>query len=272
MGPMPAPVRIGLIGFGGSGRVIGTGILAGDAGSATLTGVLVRDLARHGGEPILHGVPVVDTLEALLATGPDLVVDTGGHAALRAYGATILRSGRTLVTISVGALADDALLAELEAAAAQSGARMLIPSGAIGGLDALAAAALAGLDQVTHTVRKPPASLLPADEAAAVVASGSPRLLYEGGAREATRRFPENVNVVAAVSLAGIGLDRTQARVIADPGVTHNTHEIEASGAFGRLSITIANVPGPNPKTGRIVGPSVLRTLQRLTSRVVVGA
>lgn len=272
MGPTPALLRIALIGFGGSGRVIGAGILAGDAGAAVLTGVLVRDRARHAGDSILLGVAVVDTLEGLLATGPDVVVDTGGHAALRAYGAAILRSGRTLVTISVGALADDAFLVELEAAAAESGARILIPSGAIGGLDALGAAALAGLDQVTHTVRKPPGSVLPADEAAAVVSTGAPRLLYEGDAREATRRFPENVNVVAAVSLAGIGLDRTQARVIADPRVTHNTHEVEASGAFGHLSILIANVPGPNPKTGRIVGPSVLRTLRRLTDRVVVGA
>ena len=268
----PRPQRIGLIGFGGSGRVIGVGILAGAAGPATLTGVLIRDRARYVSDPALESVTVVDSLEALLATDPEVVVDAGGHETLRAYGATVLRTGRSLVSINVGALADEEVLAELSAAAEASGARVLVPSGAIAGLDGLQAASLAGLDSVTHTVRKPPQALLSTEEADAVVASGRPRVLYEGAAREAVRRFPANVNVVAAVSLAGLGLDRTHARVIADPSVTHNTHEIEATGAFGRLSITIQNVPGPNPKTGLIVGPSVLRTLQRLTARVVLGA
>jgi aspartate dehydrogenase len=216
-------------------------------------------------------VPVVGDIAALLATDPSVVVETGGHAALRAFGEAVLRSGRDLLTISVGALADDGLFDALGDAAAATGARLLVPSGAIAGLDMLNAARLAGLESVRHTVRKPPAALLPPDEAAAVVASGQPRELYEGVAREAARRFPENVNVVAAVSLSGIGMDRTIARVVADPTITHNTHEVEAEGAFGTLRLEVRNVPGPNPKTGRIVAPSVIRALQRLRATVVLG-
>ena len=263
-----AVLRIGLIGFGSIGKPVARAVLDGSVGAAVLTGIL---RARPGEPGTPAGVPVVAGIQELLATNPDVVVETGGHAALRAWGEAVLRSGCDLMTISVGALADDALLVALEAAGAAAGSRLLIPSGAIAGLDMLNAARLAGLEHVRHTVRKPPAALLPADEAAAVTASGQPRQLYEGIAREAARRFPENVNVVAAVSLSGIGLDRTIARVVADPTITHNTHEVEASGAFGTVRIEVRNVPGPNPKTGLIVAPSVIRALQRLRATVVLG-
>lgn len=263
------PLRVALVGFGSVGRPVSRAILDGEVGPAVLTGIL-RVNPAAGGTPA--GVPVVATVDALLATSPDVVVETGGHAALRACGEAVLRSGRDLMTISVGALADDALLLALTRAAEASGARLLVPSGAIAGLDMLGSARLAGLRRVRHTVRKPPAALLPPDEAAEVVASGQPRELYEGVAREAARRFPENVNVVAAVSLAGIGMDRTIARVVADPTVTHNTHEVEAEGDFGTVRIEVRNVPGPNPKTGRIVAPSVIRALQRLRANVLLGS
>jgi aspartate dehydrogenase len=264
------PLRVGLIGYGSIGRPVALAIAGGQVGSAVLTGVLRAHPAAQPAPP--DGVPAVTGLDELLATGPDIVVETGGHAALRDYGLGVLQAGCDLLTISVGALADEALLESLERAARATGRRVLIPSGAIAGLDMLNAARLAGLESVTHTVRKPPAALLPAGEAAAVVASGQARVLYEGIAREAVRRFPENVNVVAAVSLSGIGLDRTIARVVADPSVTHNTHEVDASGTFGTLHIEVRNVPGPNPKTGLIVAPSVIRALQRLSAAIVLGA
>jgi aspartate dehydrogenase len=264
------PLRVALIGFGSIGRPVARAIVAGEVGSAVLTGVL---RARPGAQPAPpDGVPVVADLAALLATRPDIVVETGGHAAVREHGLSVLAGGCDLLTVSVGALADEALLASLEAAARAAGRRVLVPSGAIAGLDMLNAARLAGLESVTHTVRKPPGALLPAGEAADVVASGRPRVLYEGPAREAVRRFPENVNVVAAVSLSGIGFDRTIARVIADPSLTHNTHEVDAEGTFGTLHLEVRNVPGPNPKTGLIVAPSVIRALQRLSAAIVLGA
>jgi aspartate dehydrogenase len=195
-----------------------------------------------------------------------------GHAALAEHGEAILRAGCTLVTISAGALGDEELAQRLARAAADGGGRIILPSGAIGALDALESAATLGIDRVTHTVRKPPASLLPEAEAAAVVAAGRPRELYRGPAREATRRFPQNVNVVAMVSLAGIGLDRTEAVVVADPAVRHNTHEVDASGPFGTIELRIRNVPSPeNPRTGLIVAGSIVRTLRRLQAATIIG-
>ncbi len=190
---------------------------------------------------------------------------------MREHVEPILRAGVEVLGISIGALSDPALLDALCEAARVGGTRLRVVSGAIAGLDAISSAAVIGLDEVTHTVRKPPAALLPPEEARAVVAGGEPRELYLGPAREAARRFPENVNVAAAVSLAGIGLDRTQVRVIADPGVARNTHEVSVRGAFGTLEIRIQNIPSENPRTGRIVAPSLARGLRAYTEQIVVG-
>jgi aspartate dehydrogenase len=96
-------------------------------------------------------------------------------------------------------------------------------------------------------------------------------LLYEGPARAGVALFPQNVNVAAALALAGVGLDATAMRVYADPTVTHNTHEVRARGAFGQVSLTLQNVPSENPKTGRIVAMSVLKALRNRVAPLVVG-
>ena len=173
--------------------------------------------------------------------------------------------------ISVAAFADAAFQQRVERAAHDYGRRLYLATGAIAGLDAIAAAAVGGLDSVTHSVRKPPRGLLPASEAAEVERSGAALELYSGPAREAAIRFPENVNVAAAVSLAGLGLDRTTVRVVADPAVSRNTHEVEARGAFGELRVLLQNVPSENPKTGRLTAMSMIKVLRNLTAPVVVG-
>jgi aspartate dehydrogenase len=206
-----------------------------------------------------------------LATRLDLVVEVAGHDALKAYAEDILRQGHDLLLISVGALADPHFEERLHRAAHDYGQRVYLATGAIAGLDAIAAGAVGGLEAVTHTVRKPPAGLLPPDEIAQAEASGEPRLLYEGPAREAALRFPENVNVAAAISLAGLGLDRTLVRIVADPTVLRNTHEIEARGEFGELRIVLQNIPTENPKTGRLTAMSMIKALRNLTAEVVVG-
>jgi aspartate dehydrogenase len=243
------------------------------AGPATLVAVVVRRPERHASAAVELGIPFLSDTSALIDLRPDVVLESGGHDAFRQHVPALLAAGIDVISISVGALADPALLAEVERAATSGGARLRIPSGAIAALDAISAASVSGLDRVVHTVRKPPATLLPADEAQAVEESGQPRVLYDGPARAATQLFPANVNVVAAVSLAGIGLDRTEARVIADPAVRHNTHELEVSGDFGRLTVKMENIPSDeNPKTGRIVPASLVRALRALSEHVVVGA
>jgi aspartate dehydrogenase len=266
------PLRVGLIGFGAIGRRLAEAITAGQAGRCELGMVLVRRPERIEQDVVARlGCTVTGDAADFLATRLDLVVEVAGHDALKAYAEDILRQGHDLLLISVGALADPHFELRLQRAAHDYGRRVYLATGAIAGLDAIAAAAVGGLEAVTHCVRKPPAGLLPPEEIARVQATGEPRVLYEGPAREAAIRFPENVNVAAAISLAGLGLDRTLVRVIADPTVARNTHEIEARGEFGELRIVLQNVPTENPKTGRLTAMSIIKALRNLTADVVVG-
>lgn len=267
-------LRVGVIGFGTIARDVAAGIEAGQAGDLALTAILARDRARVQGAPRVAVVTV--RVEAFLAEPFDVAVELAGQPSVAQYGEAILAAGRDLMVVSVGALADDALLGRLVEAARRAGRRVLVPSGAIGGLDMLAAGAAGGLDSVTLTTRKPPAALLTPHqseaERAALLAATEPTTLYEGSAREAVRLFPQNVNVAAAVSLAGIGFDRTQVRVVADPAVTRNTHEVQARGAFGEFRVQVQNAPSPaNPKTGVVTAMSVLKALRNLNETVVVG-
>jgi aspartate dehydrogenase len=262
-------MRVGLIGFGAIGRRVAELIGAGSIKNAEICAVLVRDPTRHEGV----SRPLVGSLEELFAASPDVVVEVAGHEALASYGEQVLRRGLTLVTTSAGVLADDAFRSRLIQVAVESGGRLVLPSGAIAGLDGIESAISTGLERVRHVVRKPPNALFDDPERVReVMAAGVPVTLFEGPAAEAVRLFPQNVNVVAMVSLAGLGFDRTTALVIADPAVTHNTHEVTAEGVFGRVSVKVENVPSPeNPKTGLIVAGSVVRALRRLSDAVNVG-
>ena len=266
------PLRVGLIGYGSIGRRLGQAIVAGEAGRCELAGVLVRNPDKVA-DDVSSRPPclVTDDAADFLATAMDMVVEVAGHDALKAYAEDVLRQGKDLLVISVGAFADPAFQLRVERTAHDYNRRLYIATGAIAGLDAIAAAAVGGLESVTHSVRKPPRGLLPPEEAAEVEGSGEPRELYRGPAREAAVRFPENVNVAAAVSLAGLGLDRTTVRVVADPGVVRNTHEIEAWGEFGELRVLLQNIPSENPKTGRLTAMSIIKALRNLTAPVVVG-
>jgi aspartate dehydrogenase len=265
-------VRVGLIGYGAIGRRLAESIAAGEAGHCELKAILVRRPERIEREVVERlGCRVTGDAADFLATSMDLVVEVAGHDALKAYGEDILRQGKDLLLISIGALADQAFEERLHRAAHDFGRRVYLATGAIAALDAISAAAVGRLDAVTHLVRKPPAGLLPPDEAARVQAKGEPCVLYEGTAREAAIRFPENVNVAAAIALAGLGLDRSMVRVVADPTVMRNTHEIEARGEFGELRVVLQNIPTENPKTGRLTAMSMIKALRNLTAPVVVG-
>lgn len=260
------PLRVGLIGLGTIGGSVVRLAAQHAPDQIVFIGALVNDDARER-EPGLP--PISASAEALLAVAPDVVVEAGGHDALALHGPAILRAGCELVMVSVGALARPEVYDAIIAAAEAGGSRAIVASGAIGALDAISAAALGGLDRVTHTTRKPPHTLLTPDEA---VALHEAREVFRGSAREGALRFPESINVAAAVALAGIGLDRTEVCVIADPAATRNQHEIVAEGGFGRLRFAIENIPSEsNPKTGRLVALSIVRTLIRRRATLVVG-
>jgi aspartate dehydrogenase len=260
------PLRVGLIGLGAIGRSVVQLVGERAAGEITIVGALVRDPGRRR---VAGGPPIVPSLATLLDEGPEVIVEAGGHAALAAHGPGVLRAGRDLLMVSVGALAMPETYEALLCAAREGGGRAIVASGAIGALDAISSAALGGLERVTHTTRKPPATLLPADEAAELTEA---REVFRGNAREGALRFPESINVAAAVSLAGLGLDRTEVRVLADPAVTRNHHEVVAEGPFGILRFEIANIPSEaNPKTGRLVALSIVQALLRRRAALVVG-
>ena len=202
----------------------------------------------------------------------DLMIDCAGHSALIAYGADILLRGLDLITVSVGALADQQLYDHLKSAALQSNAKMHIASGAIGALDCLQSARVGRLDSVTYVGRKPPNGWRgsPAEQVLDLDAlTGGAKMHFQGTARAAALAYPKNANVAAAVALAGIGFDDTQVQLIADADVTENIHEIEAAGEFGSFRFQISGQSLPdNPRSSALAAMSVLSKVEQISQPI----
>jgi len=270
-------VRVAIIGGGSIARLFLEHVRRGDLGRARVVALVGRG-ERSRGKQLAKAfrVPFVSGVKALLAAKPDVVVEAAAHDAVREFAEPVLRKGIALIVLSAGALCDDVLRRKLERAAEKSGALLSVPSGGIGGLDALKAACVAGVDEVTITVTKPPAAWknIPYVEALGVKLDGlrEARVLFEGPAREGVPHFPANVNIAAVLSMAGIGFDGTRLKVVADPGLKHNTHYIEVKGRTGNISIKLENVPAPdNPKTAWLACYSALAALKAVGSRVRYG-
>ena len=175
---------------------------------------------------------------------------------------------------SIGALVEDGLRIRLEAAAEANGRRLVIASAGIGALDILAGASVGGLDRVAMTVRKDPSAWYgtEAERLCDLATLATPVTLFAGSVREGAARYPQNVNISAAVALAGIGLERTELTIIADPTIRRHVVEIEASGTFGRFFFAEEVEPTEeNPKTGKLVAMALIKTVRQLASPVVIG-
>ena len=270
-------MRIAILGGGEIARLFLDHGARGELGTADVVAVVGRN-ARSRGKAIAaqHGIPYGIGLDALLAAKPDVVVEAASHEAVREYGVPVLARGISLIVLSGGALCDDALRAQLESAAHASGALLYVPSGGIGGLDALKAACVAGVDEVEIAVTKPPRAW---KDIAYVDALGldldrlpGAVVLFEGTARDGVPRFPANVNIAAALSMAGIGYDRTRLKVVADPALELNTHYITIKGRSGTISLKFESVPFPdNPKTAMLAAYSALAAFRQFNSRVRYG-
>lgn len=237
----------------------------------------VRQRPELAGLRIAHVVVSADKVEALqqrlgeqvqvCAQVPDetqLVLECAGHSALTQHVLPALARGLPCAVLSIGALAESGLVERLSDAAALGKTQLHLLAGAIGGIDAIAAARLAGLSQVTYTGRKPPAGWrgTPAETLLKLDTLTEPTVILQASAREAARLYPKNANVAATISLAGLGLDATQVRLIADPLVNENVHEVEVSGVFGHMTLTMRGKPLPsNPKTSALTVLSALRFL-----------
>jgi aspartate dehydrogenase len=220
-----------------------------------------------------EAINVVGSVAELGFHVPPLVVETAGHGGLAEHGAAVLEAGSDLVVVSVGALADRALYEKLAAAAEKGKAKLLIVAGAIGGVDALAAARQGGLARVRYTSRKPPKAWkgTPAEKIADLAKLTAEAVLYTGRADEAARLYPQNANVCATVALAGAGWDKTEVTLLADPAADGNIHQIEAEGAFGRMTVEMRGKPLPdNPKTSSLAALSVLRAIRNRASAIEI--
>lgn len=260
-------LKVGLVGYGAIGRRLADLVREGAAGSAELVATLVRDKARHGAGADAEW-PFVDRPDHLLAAGPSIIVEAAGHEAVRNYVGGFLRKGVDTLIVSIGALADERLLDEMSRSAEEGGSRLLLATGAVGSLDALSAARALGLDSVMHTIRKPLLALGLGASAGTTTAEGDV-VAFSGSARAAALAFPENANVVAAVGFAGVGLDKTQVRIIGSATVDRNVHEIHAAGTFGELDFRIANRPAPeNARSSLLAAGSLAAALARRTAAI----
>jgi aspartate dehydrogenase len=270
-------MRIGIIGGGVIARLILEHLRRGELGDFAVCGILGRNGASRA-EALAseYRVPFVLSLDGLRTLKPDAVVEAASHDAVHQFAAPLLANGISVIVLSGGALCDDALRTELEGLAARNRALLYVPSGGIGGLDALKAVCAAGADAVEIAVTKPPAAWkgIPYVERLGVDLDrlAGATTLFDGSAREGVPRFPANVNIAAVLSMAGIGFDRTRLKVVADPALKFNTHYINVRGKTGTISIKFESVPSPdNPKTAMLACYSALAALKAFASPVRYG-
>ena len=271
--PNQAKIRVALAGFGAIGGAVARRLDQGIAG-LQLSAVSARRIERAEQQmaALAHPVPVVSLAE--LAALADVVVECAPAAVFREVAEPAIAAGRIFMPVSVGQLLEHPDLIER---AEQTGARVIVPTGALLGLDAVRAAAEGTIHSVTMVTRKPPRGLAGAPylEQRGISLEGlsAPLKVFEGSAREGARGFPANVNVAAALSLAGIGPDRTQLEIWADPAIERNQHRIVVEADAARFEMAIENVPTEeNPRTGKITALSVIAALRALTAPLKVGS
>ncbi len=270
---MTQELTVGIAGLGAIGLHLARALDQGVQG-LRLVAVSARDQDKAAANIAgFRNKPAIVSLAAL-AEHADIVVEAAPAAVFEEVATAAIEAGRIFVPSSVGALLPRMHLVER---AKQTGARIIVPTGALLGLDAVRAAAEGTVSTVTIETRKPPGGLVGAPYLAQhgidVLAVTTPTRIFHGNAFDAAQGFPANVNVAAALALAGIGPERTMVEIWADPGVTRNMHTIRVEADEVRLTMTIENVPSvENPRTGRITPLSILACLRGMTSTLKVGS
>lgn len=269
MADTSSSLRVAFVGWGAIARSVAQ-LIADDP--ISVVAVAVRDAASLRTD-IPTGAALLPHPDDLEATRPHVVVEAASREAVEPWGGAALACGADFVVSSVSAFADPVVLESLRGVAERNGSTLHISPGALAGVDALSAARAMGLDSVEHRVVKPPQAWrgTPADDLCDLGGLDQPTVFFTANASETARRFPKNANVAMTTALAGAGPEATTIMLVADPSATTNRHEIAASGAFGRLDVTIDNQPLPdNPKTSAMAALSLVRALRSRTSPLVV--
>ncbi|MCG1008476.1 aspartate dehydrogenase [Salinicoccus sp. ID82-1] len=258
-------MNIGIIGAGAIANVMLERVNHDAHENLKITNVLVRDREKYQHLEKDFDVQIHTDLDAFLASDMDIVVEAANVEVAKSVLPQVLGE-KDAMLISVGALAEGEFVAQLMQIAKKHDTTLHLPSGAIGGLDLLQNAQAYGeLESVKLTSRKPAASLT-------YETTEAEKAVFEGKAIDAIKHFPKNMNVAVILAMAGIGMERTQVLLIADPRTDRNTHHIEVKGAFGKASFTIENNPLPeNPKTSYLAAISILGTLERINRNFVIG-
>lgn len=254
--------KVGIIGFGAIGQEVTETLLAVPGADYSVTVLMRRPglPARPDGR-----LSAVGSLTGLLSPQPDIIVEAAGQAAVREYGHAIADAGMPLVVSSIGAFSDEEFYLDLSRRMVERGGRILLPIGAIGGLDYVRAVAGLPDTSVAYASRKPPIAWLdelqkmgrnPEDVKEAIV-------LFEGNAMSAAQRYPRNLNVAATLAVAGLGMRRTKVTVLIDPGISTNIHEVEIRSSAGNAHFRFENLPSEkNPKTSMVTALRVISAVR----------
>jgi len=265
-------MKVGLIGCGNIGTVVAKAIDDGEVPNTQL--ICVYDKTRENAEKLiatLKGKPVIEeSVLGCVNQGVEVVVEAASQAALMEHLTSLLKKGVSVLAMSAGALLDEKLIREVRLASAASGARVYVPSGAIAGLDGLKSASCGRIDEVALTSIKPIRSLKGNEylskQGINVDSCKRERVVFEGFAKEAAAYFPKSINVCAALSLAGIGAEKTKVTIILDPNASRIRHIVSVRGAFGEFTVEVNNIPSSNnPKTSYLASLSAIATLRNLT-------
>lgn len=263
--------RVAVLGFGSIGKYLADGWTSAE-NKTELVGLCVRPhqagLAKAMAPP---GTSIVTDIAALIGLGPDIIVECAGQETARQCAMPILTAGKELFLLSVGILADQNLNDMLRKACMDSGASIGIPAGALAGFDGLLAKVRDGLKSVRYVSTKPPQAWYgtPAEALHPLASLTAPTVIFQGNARDAAQRFPKNANLAAAVALAGLGFERTQVELVADPGLDGNAALLEARGPDSHMIVNISGAAArSNPKTSVIVGASVFSALANRQSPI----
>lgn len=264
-------IRAVFIGWGAINVRVGA-LLAQRNTAIDIVGIAAIDTPENRAS-IPHGVRFLTSPEELAPLKPDIVVEAAGRAAIDVWAELALAATPSLIIASTSAFCDETLLTRLTTVAEHHGSRILIPSGAIGAVDALASASVLGLEEVTHQIVKPPIAWkgTPAEKILDLAALTDRAVFFSGSARQAASHYPQNANATVVTALAGVGLDRTRVEMVADPTVRINGHRIIARGDFGRLEIVLENNPlATNPKSSELTALSLVRLIEHQIHPVVV--